>query len=324
MRSGAPRIGTRGPAPLLRVGFLAALFLIAAFTLTSDSSAQDIGARSTSAQQPQSGDTSANPVVPRGIKLVLKDGSLQLVREYKVEGDRVRFYSLERSDWEVIPADLVDWDATKKLETEQAEHDAALLTKVRTQEAERVIAPPLDIDASLEVAPGVFLPPGDHLFEFDGKSVLALPQAEISSKVSKGRLLEQIMVPVPIIPSRQDVSIQGARSKFRVQTNRPEFYMRTANGREPQIDLVHAKTQGNTRLIEHLDELMGERHEVRNSVPLEKWEVAKGVFRFTLGQPLPSGEYALAEILDDGVSMYVWDFGLDAQASSSNSSKATK
>ena len=41
-------------------------------------------------------------------KLYMKDGGFQLVREYKVEGDRVQFYSVERSDWEEIPAALVD------------------------------------------------------------------------------------------------------------------------------------------------------------------------------------------------------------------------
>ena len=46
------------------------------------------------------------------LKLYLKDGGFQLVREYKVDGDRVKYYSVERSDWEEIPADLVDLKRT--------------------------------------------------------------------------------------------------------------------------------------------------------------------------------------------------------------------
>src|SRR5229473_8179458 len=36
------------------------------------------------------------------VKLYLKDGSYQLVREYKVEKDRVRFFSTDRAEWEEI------------------------------------------------------------------------------------------------------------------------------------------------------------------------------------------------------------------------------
>ena len=38
------------------------------------------------------------------VKLYMKDGSDQLVREYQVENDRVRFYSIDRDDWEEVPA----------------------------------------------------------------------------------------------------------------------------------------------------------------------------------------------------------------------------
>src|SRR5579872_2383145 len=63
--------------------------------------------------------------LPRGKKLMLKDGSYQLIREYQIEGDRVRYYSLDSSQWEEMPADLVDWDKTKKAEADEAKQDAA-------------------------------------------------------------------------------------------------------------------------------------------------------------------------------------------------------
>jgi hypothetical protein len=276
--------------------------------LQAQDTASPSAASSSSGQAPSA---VAPAVLPRGRKLMLKDGSFHLVREYQVQGDRVRYYSLDRSQWEEIPSALVDWEATKKVEADEAQRDAAVVAKVHTQESARM-AQPVDIDASLEVAPGIFLPPGDRIFVFDGKTIVALAQAETTSKLAKGRLLEQVLVPVPIVSTRYTVSIQGTRAKLRFQTGQPEFYMRTADAREPQMELIRTKTHGGNRQIENLDELFGEKHTTLDTLPLQHWDVAPGVYRYTIGRPLAAGEYALAEIVqDESMSVYVWDFAVD-------------
>jgi hypothetical protein len=226
----------------------------------------------------------------------------------------VHFYSIERSDWEEMPAGLVDWDATKKVEAEQAKKDQALLAKVRSTEA-ATHTQPIVVDASIEVAPGKFLPEGVGAYVVDGNSVLPLEQAPANIKVDKGRLLEKVLTPIPIVASRNNVQLTGNRAKLRIRNREPEFYMRTADAREPQLELVRAKVHGNARIVEHLDSYMTEHVEQRDTVSVERWEVAKGVYRLTLSQPLEPGEYALAEIVaGEGMNLYLWDFGIDAAA----------
>jgi hypothetical protein len=250
--------------------------------------------------------------LPRGKKLMLKDGGYQLIREYKLDGDRVRYYSLDTSDWEEMPADLVDWEKTKRVEADEAKLDALAVAKVKSVEKQRQ-AEMLDVDASVEIAPKVFLPSGEGMFAFDGQKVLKLAQAPIDSKLSKTNAVERVIVPIPIVPTRHNISIHRAHAEYRVTNGQPEFYLRIAEGREPEIEVIRAVTHGDSRQIEKLDELFGEHRFKKSEVPVQRWMVAPGLFRFTLGTPLAPGEYVLAQVVEDnGLNLYVWDFGVDS------------
>src|SRR5258708_40228072 len=61
----------------------------------------------------------------RGKKLVLKDGTFQIAREYQRSGERVRYFSAERGDCEEIPPAMADWDATAKAEAAATKNEDA-------------------------------------------------------------------------------------------------------------------------------------------------------------------------------------------------------
>jgi hypothetical protein len=283
-----------------------------------------------------------NPVVSaasdRGKKLVLKDGSFQLVRDFQRNGERVRYLSAERGDWEEIPAAMVDWDATAKAEAAAVKEENAFLKTVHHEQVEQTAEMPRDVDASLPVAPGIFLPPGEGMFVVEGKSVTSLNQVGAEIRTDKKQRLKQVLSPVPIIPSKRNIEIPGAKAARRINSERPEFYLREPppdpdgvstirkssrpGETGPEIELVRLTVKGGKRQIESIRSLFGQDiSDDRNSISMQRWDVAKDLYRFTLSQELPAGEYAFAEILPDGVNLYVWDFGVDQKSAAASSDK---
>ncbi len=137
------------------------------------------------------------------------------------------------------------------------------------------------------------------------------------------------------------MEIPGSRAKVRVTTAQAEFYLREAppdpdrtspiirssrpGESGPEVELVKATVKGNNRRLESIRSLFGEQMDSeRKTISVERWEVAPNVYRFTLSQPLPPGEYALAEILQDGMNLFVWDFGVEGTASTKAATEKAK
>jgi len=263
----------------------------------------------------------------RGRKLMMKDGTFQLARSWERKGDRVRFYSIERSAWEEIPADFVDFEATKLAEAEAARAIEETTEKLKNVQQTQ-LAQEVDVDASIEIAPGMFLPEEDGLFILQCQpedpqnprpvtarcTVLSLSQIATEAKVDKKQLLKKILTPIPIIPGKQRISAAGKAAEVRLNTTTPEFYVRTADQREPEMELIRATIKGDRRELNVVStNIAGEQRNEYKGVNVQRWQVARGVFRITLGETLAPGEYALAEFLPgEGVHLYVWDFGVDA------------
>lgn len=266
--------------------------------------------------------------IPRGMKLMLKDGTFQVVREYQRDGERVRYYSLERGDWEEIPASMIDWEATAKAKADAEKSSSALVASVHHQEEAKRMDNVADIDASLRVGEGQFLPQGEGMFVVEGKTIRLLQQVDSQIKTDKARKIEQVLSPVQIVPGKKHMEIPGTRATLRLQSKSPEFYLRevTLNDVEesriakssrpgengPEVVLLRTKVTHSGRQFQTIKTLFGEEmsRDV-NELAMQRWEVAPRVYRFTLGEPLPPGEYVMAEVLPDGLNMFVWDFGVD-------------
>ena len=176
------------------------------------------------------------------------------------------------------------------------------------------------------------------MFAVEGKLVTQIEQAGAGVRTDKKQFLKQVFSPIPIVPGKRNVELSGTRAKVRITAEAPEFYLREAppdpdrttpivrssrpGESGPEIELVKATVKGNKRQLESIKNLFGQQSETgRNVISIQRWEVAPTVFRFTLSEPLPPGEYALAEILPDGMNLFVWDFGVDRPAASAKPGK---
>jgi len=207
-------------------------------------------AKARSAAQ-QSTDTKVPAIpaaLPKGKKLILTDGTFQLAREYTVEGERVRYWSVERSQWEEIPASLVDWDATHKAEAEQAGHDAELKAKIHASQLAQ-LTKDIDVDRTLEIKPGLFLPDAVGFYALDrDKLIREMKQSTAVIKMSTGREVEKILSGVSLIPSKKTMEIPGEHAAMRLNTAEPEFFMRPADSREPRFRLLRTEIKAGHRV----------------------------------------------------------------------------
>jgi hypothetical protein len=291
-------------------------------------SAACLHAQGSSATETETEESASEPAVyaaplPRGKKLILTDGSFQIVREYERQGDRVRYYSLERSSWEEIPAEMVDWAATEKAGAETAAAQKETIDRLHAAAAMEV-SNTIDTGSSLMVGSGVFLPDSAGFYVLDGQTVLGLLQVEATSRVDKGRAILKGLSGIPFISSKRIIEVPGKRAKVRIQSNEPEFFIRTTDGRTPQLALVRADVDGDKRRVTTaVIDMVGQTKYEQKEVPVLASEAARGVQRLVMAQKLEPGEYALLETTPEGLSSYVWEFGVDA-APAAGGSKTSK
>ncbi len=247
------------------------------------------------------------------IRLYMKDGTWQPVREYEVKEDRVRFYSTEREEWEEVPLELVDIARTKR---EVADREAAVKADAKAQAEE---------DAALDAAAKAVeaVPTANGVYYVHGEKLDPIKQAESKLVGNKGRKTLQILSPLPMITGRQTVELDGEASNLRLTEPRPEFFIRlTEDERFGIIKLGHKK---GARIVETIEtvQLTKEATEKHDDVPTFRKQEGDALFKIWPENDLEPGEYALIEYTENKINMQVWDFGIGPAPSPPSSSNDT-
>jgi hypothetical protein len=165
-------------------------------------------------------------------RLILKDGSYQLVTKYEVKGDRVRYQSAEREEWEELPSSLVDWPATEKYEKDRATSpipEAAALDKETDAEHEA------ELSHLPQVAPGLRIPEASGMFlldNFQGQPQLVeLQQAE--SDINRNTKTNILRGAIPMAGAKQTVELDGDHASVHAHVAVPSIYINLEDEVEP-------------------------------------------------------------------------------------------
>src|SRR5215469_9303411 len=175
------------------------------------------------------------------IKLYLKDGSFHLVREYQVQPDRVRFYSVERSDWEEMPLSLVDLDktrseeATRKAEVEKETKALSEEERIERQQQQDILRIPEN--------PGVYW--------LDGNETKTIKAAESTVHNDKKRSILSHLAPLPVISGKATLELQGTHS-LNVFTNpEQELYFQLSD--PERFGIAKLKPKQGVRIVEDIE-----------------------------------------------------------------------
>jgi hypothetical protein len=237
------------------------------------------------------------------VKLFMKDGSDQLVREYKIENDRVKFYSLDREEWEEVPLALVDLDKTKgeiKARSETIRADAA--AQDAEDKAERAARKEV---ANVPQEPGVYLI-DDRKPAPQNLTAMKLGESKVVN--DKRRSVLRAITPVPMVPGKATLELDGPHSAQGTANRSPEFYIRLSD--EERFGIVRVSQHKGNRVVEKLtiEPMIKETTQEPDLVEVFRQQVADGLFKIWPQKPLDPGEYAVVQYSMEKLDMQVWDF----------------
>jgi hypothetical protein len=264
-------------------------------------------------------------------RLILKDGSYQLATKWQLAGDRVRFFSVERNDWEEIPESLVDWNATNQYEKDRAAgrdtpEAVALDKEMEAARAEEEAKSP-------QVAPGLRLPPEGGVYALDTylSQPELLPLDQTGGEVNRHTTHNVLHGVInPLGGSKHTIELPGPSSKVQVHAASPVLYVNVDASAETTEDektkglelpwdrfrIVRTEVKGDKRIVGAIKTAVyGKSSQEQEVIPATAEQFGEGWIKLTVKAPLQPGEYAIAELLGkQGMNSYVWDFGVHPEA----------
>jgi len=234
------------------------------------------------------------------IKLYLKDGGYQIVREYQVRSDRVHFYSVERSQWEDIPLDLVD---LKRTESEAAERKAQLDADAKSLADEEK----LERDIKKEVSR---IPRDPGVYWLDGTETRVIKVAESTVHTNKGRSILKRLAPIPVVSGKATLEIQGAHATTVFTNPEQELYIQLSD--PERFGIVKLTVKGNIRIVEDITTIpiSNEVVEEPEMVDILRTQMDEGLYKIWPKEKLAPGEYAVIEFTAGKLNMQIWDFAI--------------
>jgi hypothetical protein len=237
------------------------------------------------------------------VKLYLKDGGYHLVREYQVLSDRVRYYSVERGDWEEIPLDMVD---LKRTEKEAADRQAELAKDAKVLSDEAAAERSIEKETSR-------IPQGPGVYWLDGDQTKSMSTAQASVHINKKRQVLKVLAPIgQALSGKGTLELDGAHSSTVFTNPEQEFYIELS---EPErFGIARLTTKGNVRIVENLVYLPVDNDVEETPTLVEtlqrEMDPSTGLYKIWPKDPLPPGEYAVVEYTPNAVNMQVWDFAI--------------
>jgi hypothetical protein len=237
------------------------------------------------------------------LRLYLKDGSYHLVREYQVQSDRVRFYSVERSQWEEVPLDLVD---LKKTQGEEAERKTELEKEAKVLSEED--------QAERQLKQEVMkIPQNPGVYWLEGDKAKAIPVAESTVHTNKSRSVLQKLAPIPIVSGKATLELNNAHSANVFTNPEQEFYFQLSD--VERFGICKVTPKGAVRIVENLTYMPVTKEVVEEPEMVEilQQQIAPdGLYKIWPKDPLPPGEYAVVEYTEGKLNIQVWDFAIKA------------